>query len=169
MCGRLFVAEEGEDALLSRMIEEASRRQKAIIGASTVAAGEIVPSAAAAVIARGRSGEEGAFPMEWGFHRADGKGLIINTRSETALDRPMFRASMRDRRCLIPCSWYFEWERKEDGPEGAPPAFQALPQDSGRRGKLSKVRYAIRPKAPGVMYLAGIYRYEPGRPLPVFS
>ena len=162
MCGRFFIAEEGEDALLTRMIEEAARRQKAIVGEGEIARGEVFPSCTAAALAVGRSGQVGAFPMQWGFHRSDG-GLIINTRSETALDRPMFRSSMLQRRCLIPASWYFEWEQKSDPPapgERAKAVEKREPQ---------RVKYLIRSAAPGPIYLAGIYRYEEGRKLPVFS
>jgi putative SOS response-associated peptidase YedK len=95
MCGRFFVVGESENELLGRMIEEASRRQRALTGESTVAVGEVFPSAAVAAMALGRSGEIGVFPMIWGFHRPDGKGLIINARSETAPDKPMFRKSVQ--------------------------------------------------------------------------
>lgn len=173
MCGRFFIAEEDEDELLSQMIEEASRRQQAIVGERTVARGEILPTATVAALARGKAGGVGAFPMQWGFHRADGKGLIINTRSETALDKPMFRQSILHRRCLIPASWYFEWETR-DGQQTLleePPSIQiwgdAFP--GGKTKNALKIKYAIRPKSAGLMYLAGIYRYEEARKLPVFS
>ena len=37
-----------------------------------------------------------------GFPRFDGKGLMINARSETAAEKPMFRIPMQYGRCLIP-------------------------------------------------------------------
>jgi putative SOS response-associated peptidase YedK len=48
--------------------------------------------------------------MRWGFTAFDGKPLI-NARSETALAKPTFAASMRERRCLILASGYYEWQR----------------------------------------------------------
>ena len=147
MCGRFYIASDDESELLTTMIAQANRRQLALTGESTVARGEILPAAAVASMARGRNGEVSAFPMIWGFRRKDGKGLIINTRSETALQKPMFRQSMLERRCLLPASWYFEWEKREK----------------------EKIRYAIRPKEQGVIFLAGIYRYEEDRKLPVCS
>ena len=173
MCGRFFIAEEGEDELLSMMIEEASRRQMAIIGESAIARGEVFPSATVAALAMGRNGEIGAYPLQWGFHRPDNQGLIINTRSETAMEKPMFRKSMADRRCLIPCSWYFEWETRDarqtllDDLPSLQIQRDALPK--GKSRNTQKIKYAIRPKRPGLMYLAAIYRYEETRRLPVFS
>ena len=161
MCGRFFIAEEGEDELLSLMIQEASRRQKAIVGVESVARGEVRPSSVVAALAQGKNGGVGAFPMAWGFHLQ--KKLIINTRSETALQSPLFRPSMLSRRCLIPASCYFEWETR-DGQRSF------LPDASRNPGAYpEKIKYAIRPRTKGPMYLAGIYRYEEGWTLPVLS
>lgn len=165
MCGRFWVEGESENELFGRMLAEAERRRRALTGEGGIAMGEVFPASVAAALARGKNGEVGAYPMLWGFHRPDRKGLIINARSETAFDRPLFRASMLTRRCLIPCSWYFEWAAGEArqslqiGMEGLPAPKKAK----------SKIKYAIRPRAPGLVYLAGIYRYEEGERLPVFS
>ena len=37
---------------------------------------------------------------------------IINARSETAVDKPLFRDGMLQRCCLIPVMNYFEWEKQ---------------------------------------------------------
>ncbi len=174
MCGRFFVEGESENELLVRMINEASRRQQAITGESSIATGEVFPSAIVATLALGKTGKIGAFPMTWGFHRPDNKGLIINARSETAMDKPMFSGAMQSRRCLIPCSWYFEWETR-DAQQSLLDDMPSLQiQSAGQiiRGKAknpTKIKYAIRPKAPGIIYLAGIYRYEENQKLPVLS
>lgn len=39
----------------------------------------------------------------------------INARFETAADKPMFRASFADKRCLIPMDGFYEWQRREKG------------------------------------------------------
>ena len=147
MCGRFYIPEEDENELLTAMIAEASRRQQALTGESTIARGEVLPSSTVAALALGKNGDVSVYPMQWGFKHFDGKGLIINTRSETALDKPMFRQSMLERRCLIPAVWYFEWEKREK----------------------EKIKYAIRPKQQGIIYLAGIYRFEEEKKLPVLS
>ena len=53
--------------------------------------------------------------------------LLINARSETAADKPSFRASMRHHRCLVPASGFYEWRRT---PEGKQP-FWISPADGG--------------------------------------
>lgn len=35
--------------------------------------------------------------------------LLINAKSETAADKPSFRAAMKRRRCLLPADAYYEW------------------------------------------------------------
>ena len=164
MCGRFWVEGESENELLARMMEEAARRQRAVTGESSISPGETFPACAVAALALGKRGETGAYPMLWGFHRPGGKGLIINTRSETAMDKPLFRASMLERRCLVPCSWYFEWERRD-----APSLLICAEEKPPRKAKKISVKYAIRPRKPGIMYLAGIYRYEKEEHLPVLS
>lgn len=46
----------------------------------------------------------------WGFPRPGKGGLVINARAETVLQRPMFRASMEFRRCVVPTTGFFEWD-----------------------------------------------------------
>ena len=147
MCGRFYIPENDENETILEILQEAAQRRQALTGDGTIARGEVAPSETVAALAPGRNGGTGGYPMRWGFTRYDGKGFIINTRSETALEKPMFRQSMLERRCLIPAAYYFEWERC---------------------GK-EKIRYAIRPKQDGVMFLAGIYRFEEGEKLPALS
>jgi putative SOS response-associated peptidase YedK len=40
---------------------------------------------------------------------------MINARSETAPDKPAFRAAFKRRRCIIPASGFFEWQARENG------------------------------------------------------
>lgn len=58
-------------------------------------------------------------PMRWGFipqwyKKPSGGPLLINARAETIAEKPAFRAACRARRCLIPCTGYYEWERDGD-------------------------------------------------------
>lgn len=124
MCGRYFAdTDEREMSIL----------YSAFVGQPEVKAGEIFPTNLAPVITK--HGELQA--MRWGFPRFDGKGAIINARSETAAEKAMFRYPMQYGRCLIPASWYFEWE-------------PAVPKE---------IKHAIRADGP-ITYLAGLSRVE---------
>ncbi|MBE5996451.1 MAG: SOS response-associated peptidase [Lachnospiraceae bacterium] len=112
-----------------------------------VTSGEIRPTDVVPVIAPNRRGERAVFPMKWGF---SGKSLLMNARVETAAAKPMFRDAWARNRCIVPASWYFEWEHL-----------------TGRDGKKKTGdKYMIQPKGSTVTWLGGLYRIEDG--LPVF-
>ncbi len=105
MCGRysLFPEDSQEIASIVRAVED------------RIKTGEVYPTNQVPVLME--AGEEivpeAAF---WGFPRFQGKsGQIINARSETALDRPMFRRSVMERRCVFPTTGFYEWGPGEDG------------------------------------------------------
>jgi len=59
-------------------------------------------------------------PMRWGFiprwYKAMNDGpMLINARGETVAEKPAFRSAVRERRCLIPASGFYEWTKDEDG------------------------------------------------------
>ncbi|MBQ7535081.1 MAG: SOS response-associated peptidase family protein [Stomatobaculum sp.] len=109
--------------------------------------GEIRPTDVVPVIAPDKHGNRAVFPMKWGF---SGKSLLMNARSETAASRPTFKEAWEKHRCIVPASWYFEWEH--------------LPGKNGRTRTGEK--YMIRPKDSEMTWLCGLYRIENG--LPVF-
>lgn len=70
-----------------------------------------------------RRGEDGSHRWElahWGLIPSWSKdpsigARMINARSETAAEKPSFRAAMRRRRCLIPTTGFYEWKRMDGG------------------------------------------------------
>lgn len=55
--------------------------------------------------------------LHWGFvpfWARDKKmaGRMINARLETAADKPSFRAAFRYRRCLVPATGFYEWQKQ---------------------------------------------------------
>ena len=130
MCGRYFITEE--------TIRKAEELVKTI-DLSLAGKREIFPSQKAPIITR--YGEEYATELcSWGFPRYNKKGLIINARSETALKRRMFRKSLTERRCLIPATGFYEWDReknkiaiyKESSPIIFMAGFYRLDEDGSR-------------------------------------
>ncbi|MBQ6383414.1 MAG: SOS response-associated peptidase family protein [Clostridia bacterium] len=151
MCCRYYVDLSPE---LRPIIEEANRsplREKmvAALGAPFVASGEVYPGQIVPVIATSRSGGRSAFPMFWGFQVPGLRSPVLNARVESAPVKKTFRESWASRRCVIPASWYFEWEH--------------VPQPDGSRRAGRK--FAIQPRGLDVTYLGGLYRMENGFPV----
>jgi putative SOS response-associated peptidase YedK len=71
----------------------------------------IAPTQAVLAVRAAVAGREGAL-LRWGLVPSwarDTKQAPINARAETAADKPMFRAALRKRRCLIPADGFYEW------------------------------------------------------------
>ena len=149
MCTRFYVEPDTEEF---REIIEAVRgsplsRRFVHAGYKALSLGEIRPTDVVPVLAPDRKGGKAAYPMKWGF-RIDGGPLLVNARTETAAERPAFKESWEKRRCVIPASWYYEWEH--------------LTGNDGR--KKTGDMYMFQPKGSDVTWLCGLYRMENGLP-----
>ena len=64
--------------------------------------------------------EDGVQLMRWGlipkWAKDDKIGYrLINARSETIFDKPIWKSVITKRRCLVPANGFYEWQKREDG------------------------------------------------------
>jgi len=83
--------------------------------------------------------------MHWGLIPSWSKdpsigARMINARSETVADKPSFRAAFKRRRCLVPVSGFYEWQKQ------------------GR----TKQPYYITAEEGGLLAIAGLWEYWEG-------
>ena len=105
MCGRFFLADSDNSGELRSIIDQLNRR------GAIVKTGEIFPTDTVPVLANNRNRRVMPFSMQWGYTLPDDR-LLINARSETAGEKALFQDAMRQHRCLIPATNYFEWEKR---------------------------------------------------------
>lgn len=48
--------------------------------------------------------------LAWGFPLPNSKQIVFNARAESLAIRPLFRSCVQNR-CLIPASWFYEWDK----------------------------------------------------------
>jgi len=137
MCGQ-FVSISADE--LRDICKSADRNTSADEMTLMKKEGEIRPTDTVPVI----TAPEMFRPMQWGFTQTGKKQRVINARSETIMERPMFHQAALRRRCLIPCNGFFEWDK-----QGRKFLYHSL----GR----------------GVMYLAGLWQEDSGVRRPTFT
>lgn len=106
MCGRYYM-DENTAKEVQKLVQEFDRRSRVEF------AGDICPSQEALVMLS-REGKLCADSMEWGFPGFSGKGLLINARAESVLQKPTFQESVKHRRCVIPAKGFYEWNKSRE-------------------------------------------------------
>ena len=88
--------------------------------------GDVAPGCAAPVLVD--SGTEKAVlrQMQWGFPLADSGRLIFNARAESAGEKRMFAHCLRQRRCVVPSTGFYEWSHEGQQYRFRLPAEQML-------------------------------------------
>ena len=105
----------------------------------------IAPSQPVAIVRNTARGDRELALVRWGLIPSWVKDprefrMMINARSETAVEKPSFRSAMRHRRCLVPTDGFYEWT----GAAGA------------------KRPHLVRPRDRSPMGMAGIYDHWQG-------
>ena len=156
MCTRFYVEAEPFAPLITKAqklsLADSIMRQ---CSRPITMSGEMRPTDVAAILAPNKEGKAAVFQTIWGFSHEAVTVPIVNCRIENADKKELWKDSWYRRRCVVPCSWYFEWEHFTD-----------------RNGKKQTgAKYLIQEKESHITYLAGLYRIEErnGIQVPVFS
>ena len=141
MCGRYYI--DVDASVLKEIFEEVERksRESTIVQEQGIKSGETFPTNIVPIQTK-----DGYEAMKWGFAQYNGKGQVINARSETAIEKYMFKDAMLHRRCLVPASGYYEWKTIDK--------------------KKIKNAFYLKDKQP--LYIAGLYRHEKDIDIPTF-
>lgn len=89
-------------------------------------------------------GSLGVRELSWGFEESWKPGVVFNTRIESAT-KPMWRESMKHRRCVLPVLAFFEAHREETYP-------------SPKTGKLIKRQYEFRIPGQEIIFIGCTWR-----------
>jgi putative SOS response-associated peptidase YedK len=128
MCGRFYIDEESA-VEIKKILEQIDAKYQN----KTRKTGEIFPTNEVPILAANHNKVEPELSV-WGFPNYNNKGVLINARSETALEKKTFREGILSRRCVIPSSGFFEWNS-------------------------AKQKYYFQRQEEGILYMAGIYNF----------
>lgn len=107
MCGRFYIDDDTARDIEKtiRMVDEQLKRE--------IRTGDIHPTENAPVISY-QNGDMVAENKKWGFPGFNSGKVIFNARSESVLEKRMFRESVMKRRLVIPASGFYEWNRHKE-------------------------------------------------------
>jgi putative SOS response-associated peptidase YedK len=83
---------------------------------------------------------------KFGFKGFDGKGVIINARTETVAEKGMFKKHLVAGRCVVPASEYYEWREQTEAAA------------STKSKKPKKKKHFIKDDKGNILFFAGLYR-----------
>lgn len=134
MCGRYYIDDE-----TSREIEKILKDIDKKNTGKQYKTGEIFPTDTVPIlVAKGENIEPDV--LTWGFPKYQQKGVVINAKSDTIFEKRMFSQSIQSRRCIVPATGFYEWNKNKEK------IFFTQPGSS-------------------IMYIAGVYNFfnEDGR------
>jgi len=139
MCGRYTPLTENEVSAVRDIIRDISKRLLLDgLDGFDKSMKEVAPTNRVPVVANIGFNME-FIHAQFGFEKWDGKGVIINARSETVHEKPMFKRHVKNGRCVIPASGYYEWKQPEEG-------------------NKSKIKHLIKDKQGNLLFMAGLWR-----------
>ena len=135
MCGRYFIDDAETTAEMRKIFNEINQRYHNTYQSVVLKTGEIFPTNIAPVLINEQKTTQPVL-MTWGYPKWNNSGAVINARAETAQEKPMFRLSIPQRRCIIPSNGFFEWDHSKDHP---------------------KTKFLLNQKDSPMLYMAGLY------------
>ena len=104
MCGRYYFADR-----TAHVVEDELGFSHGAIrtGDGDITPGMIMPGI---ICSRNLAGKLQISELFWGIRSRD-KKLIINARAESAEDKRMFAESISKRRCILPATGFYEWDK----------------------------------------------------------
>lgn len=105
MCGRYFI--DSKDYEMQQLLKSTNSDEM-----PQISRGEIFPTATTLILYNDNEKIKPHAAL-WGFPKFQGKGVIINARSETALEKRTFSESVLNRRCIIPANGFYEWNHQK--------------------------------------------------------
>ncbi|MCC8127466.1 MAG: SOS response-associated peptidase [Clostridiales bacterium] len=106
MCSRYYIDDNTLDEVSGLLADRKSSGLK-------WTARDVHPDEMAPIIMKKNTGLQ-LDEMKWGFPQYSGKGLFINARAETALQKKTFSESVLHRRCVIPARHFYEWDASKN-------------------------------------------------------
>ncbi len=137
MCGRFEFNTDNNIEEIKNIIENISVKDKDKLFKS----GEVFPTDAVPVLKLSNDMPEINL-MSWGIPKWDGKGNIINARSETVREKELFKEAYFNNRCVILSTGFYEWNEY---------------QTKGKRDK-----YLNKLENEPMLYMAGLYKIIDG-------
>lgn len=110
MCGRYVLYSDKEQAEIKEIIEEVNRKHNFVVKKGDIYPSNLAPIYAPTPDQNGKSLEV----MKWGYEVSFRKGLLINARSETILEKKTFKKDFLERRCIVPASGFYEWDKEKN-------------------------------------------------------
>ena len=113
MCGRYYVDDDTAKEI-EKIIRQVDEKLKKEAGSSIkLQAEDVHPTETAPVLAA--SNQRLCCKWQrWGFPSFQGKQVIFNARSESVLEKKMFRDSVQRRRIVVPATAFYEWNANKE-------------------------------------------------------
>lgn len=120
MCGRYYVDDETvkEIKKLVWQIDDA-HGSRAVAALDGVKAGDVFPGCKGLVLSVENGTvccgwQQWGFLKQWELDSPQNKKLVINARSESVMEKPMFCESILHNRIVIPAAGFYEWNARRE-------------------------------------------------------